>query len=137
MSEKDKIVDSEQSAKEDDNEFSFQTATGDGVEFEQHPLTSLSLSHSQDSAALAHHPRAPILLVVLGTTKWTFSIRSNLRPFQYLLINVKLERYDFGRKKKRHTNNGDTHYDISPNEDHHHHMEREVLFHTLFHPAVF
>ena len=47
------MVDSEQSAREDDNEFSFQTATEDGVEFEQHPLTSLSLSHSQDSAVLA------------------------------------------------------------------------------------
>lgn len=34
------------------DEWSSQTATGDGVEFEQHPLTSLSLSHSQDSAAL-------------------------------------------------------------------------------------
>lgn len=35
--------------------------TEDGVEFEQHPLTFLSLSHSQDSAALAHHPRAPTI----------------------------------------------------------------------------
>lgn len=53
------MVYSERSAKEDDNEFSFQTAAEDGLEFEQDPLTSLSLSHSQDSAAVAHHPRAP------------------------------------------------------------------------------
>lgn len=43
------MVDSEGSAKED------------VLEFEQDPLTSLSLSHSQDSAALAHHPRAPTI----------------------------------------------------------------------------
>lgn len=36
--------------------------------------------------------------------------------------------------QKRHTKSGDTHSSISPNEDHH--MEHEVLFHTLFHPAV-
>lgn len=29
--------------------------------------------------------------------------------------------------KKQHTNSGDTHYEIDPNEDHH--IEREVLFH--------
>lgn len=41
------MVDSERSAKED------------VLEFEQDPLTSLSLS--QDSAAVAHHPRAPTI----------------------------------------------------------------------------
>lgn len=36
--------------------------------------------------------------------------------------------------KRGHTQSGDSHYDLSPNEDHH--MEGEVLFHSLFHPSL-
>ena len=76
------MVDSEQSTREDDNELSFQTATEDGVEFEQDPLTSLSLSHSQDSAALAHHPRAP----TIGRARY------EVHPSQIeqLLLNIRM-----------------------------------------------